>query len=110
MTKELDALSAAWEQAVAARQAAEDDSARWQLRFASSQAALAELHGALLPAEVPVLPGLQIGASYLLSDADTAAGGDWFDAVPVVGGRVALVVGDVVGHGIAASAVMGQLR
>ena len=93
-----------------ARDAAADDSARWRQRFASSQAALVDLQAALLPAEVPVLPGLQIGARYLLCDADTGAGGDWFDAVPLADGRVALVVGDVVGHGIVGSAVMGQLR
>lgn len=64
----------------------------------------------LLPAGLPVLPQARIAASYLLADAEDAAGGDWFDAVPVSGGRVALVVGDVVGHGVAASAAMGQLR
>jgi serine phosphatase RsbU (regulator of sigma subunit) len=41
---------------------------------------------------------------------EQAAGGDWFDAIPLADGRVALVVGDVVGHGVAASAAMGQLR
>ncbi|HWC80097.1 MAG TPA: SpoIIE family protein phosphatase [Pseudonocardiaceae bacterium] len=64
----------------------------------------------LLPAGVPVLPEVQLAASYLLADADTAAGGDWFDAFPLPDGRVALVVGDVVGHGVTASATMGQLR
>jgi anti-sigma regulatory factor (Ser/Thr protein kinase)/anti-anti-sigma regulatory factor len=64
----------------------------------------------LLPPGLPVLPSVQAGASYLLADADDAAGGDWFDAVPVPGERVALVVGDVVGHGVEASAAMGQLR
>jgi serine phosphatase RsbU (regulator of sigma subunit)/anti-sigma regulatory factor (Ser/Thr protein kinase)/anti-anti-sigma regulatory factor len=95
---------------VEARRAAEAASASWEQRYADSQAAMSTLQGALLPAEVPVLPGLQIGARYLLSDADTAAGGDWFDVVPLPDGRVALVVGDVVGHGVAASAVMSQLR
>jgi serine phosphatase RsbU (regulator of sigma subunit)/anti-sigma regulatory factor (Ser/Thr protein kinase)/anti-anti-sigma regulatory factor len=68
------------------------------------------LQSALLPTGLPVLPDVRIAASYLLADADTAAGGDWFDAVPLPGNSVALVVGDVVGHGVAASAVMGQLR
>ena len=63
-----------------------------------------------VPPGLPVLPGVRIAGSYLLADTETAAGGDWFDAVPLPGGRVALVVGDVVGHGIAASAAMGQLR
>nr|WP_296067956.1 SpoIIE family protein phosphatase [uncultured Actinoplanes sp.] len=63
----------------------------------------------LLPAGLPVLPSVQVAAAHLPADA-AAAGGDWFDAVPLPGGRIALVVGDVVGHGVAASATMGQLR
>ncbi|HEY3866747.1 MAG TPA: SpoIIE family protein phosphatase [Actinocrinis sp.] len=64
----------------------------------------------LLPAGVPVLPGLRIAASYLLAGSDSAAGGDWYDAVPLPDGRVALIVGDVVGNGPAASAAMGRLQ
>jgi serine phosphatase RsbU (regulator of sigma subunit)/anti-sigma regulatory factor (Ser/Thr protein kinase) len=68
------------------------------------------LQNELLPAALPVLPGVQLAASYLLADSDRAAGGDWFDAISRPDGRVALIVGDVVGHGVTASAVMGQLR
>ena len=64
---------------------------------------------ALLPADLPVVPCLDVAGRYLLAP-DSAAGGDWFDAVVRPDGRVALVTGDVVGHGIGASAVMGQLR
>ncbi|MFI5607006.1 SpoIIE family protein phosphatase [Amycolatopsis sp. NPDC051903] len=64
----------------------------------------------MLPPGLPVLPAVRIAGSYLPADSETGAGGDWFDAVPLSGGRVALVVGDVVGHGVAASAAMGQLR
>lgn len=64
----------------------------------------------LLPASLPVLPSCHVAASYLLAEAGVSAGGDWFDAVVLTGGRVALVVGDVVGHGVAASAAMAQLR
>lgn len=64
----------------------------------------------LLPSGLPVLPRLQIAASYLLAAADASAGGDWFDALVLPDRRTALVVGDVVGHGVAASATMGQLR
>jgi serine phosphatase RsbU (regulator of sigma subunit)/anti-sigma regulatory factor (Ser/Thr protein kinase)/anti-anti-sigma regulatory factor len=71
---------------------------------------LIALQEALLPAGLPVLPGVDIAGRYLVAEAPDAGGGDWFDAVPLGDGRVALVVGDVVGHGTAAAAVMGQLR
>ena len=70
----------------------------------------AEMQHALLPAALPVLPQARIAARYLMAGQDQAAGGDWFDAVPLPGGSVALAVGDVVGHGVAAAAAMGQLR
>lgn len=92
------------------RQAAQQRAAEAELRYEQARDVIGVLQRELLPAGVPILPRVQIGASYLLADADTAAGGDWFDAVPLAGGRVALVVGDVVGHGVAASASMGQLR
>ena len=71
---------------------------------------MAELQGALLPTALPVLPRARIAARYLVAGQEQAAGGDWFDAIPLDGGAVALVVGDVVGHGLSASAAMGQLR
>ncbi|MGX5653382.1 SpoIIE family protein phosphatase [Geodermatophilus nigrescens] len=92
------------------RQASRQREAAADQRYAQARDVLAVLQHELLPPGVPILPGVDIAASYLLADADTAAGGDWFDAIPLVGGSVALVVGDVVGHGVAASAVMGQLR
>ncbi|MHA7649597.1 SpoIIE family protein phosphatase [Mycobacterium sp. ML4] len=64
---------------------------------------------ALLAASVPVVPGADIAAEYLVAAEDTAAGGDWFDAL-AMGDRLVLVVGDVVGHGVEAAAVMSQLR
>ncbi len=72
--------------------------------------AVAALQQALLPPALPVLPRAWIAARYLAAGQEQAAGGDWFDAVPLADGTVALMVGDVVGHGIAASAAMGQLR
>ncbi len=79
-------------------------------RHPVSPGAVAALQEALLPPALPVLPRAQIAARYLAAAQEQAAGGDWFDAVPLADGTVALVVGDVVGHGIAASAAMGQLR
>ncbi|MFC7277849.1 SpoIIE family protein phosphatase [Paractinoplanes rhizophilus] len=81
-----------------------------QRKYEESLQVITSLQRELLPAGLPVLPGLRLAASYLLADADTAAGGDWFDAVAQRDGRVALIVGDAVGHGVTASGVMGQLR
>jgi anti-sigma regulatory factor (Ser/Thr protein kinase)/anti-anti-sigma regulatory factor len=72
--------------------------------------ALAVLQAALLPAGVPLLPRVALGARYLLAEDDVAAGGDWYDTVVLSDGSIGLVVGDVVGHGLAATAAMGQLR
>ena len=65
---------------------------------------------ALLSPSLPVLPGADIAAEYLVATQDTGAGGDWFDAMPGQSASVFLVVGDVVGHGVEAAAVMAQLR
>jgi anti-sigma regulatory factor (Ser/Thr protein kinase)/ABC-type transporter Mla MlaB component len=69
-----------------------------------------ELQQALLPAGLPVLPQARIAARYLPAAREHVAGGDWFDAVVLPRGLIALVVGDVAGGGIAAAAAMGQLR
>ncbi|MGY1781660.1 SpoIIE family protein phosphatase [Geodermatophilus sp. SYSU D01036] len=64
----------------------------------------------LLPAAVPRLERLALAAEYLPGAAGTSAGGDWYDVVELGRSRVAIAVGDVVGQGPAAAAVMGQLR
>ena len=68
------------------------------------------LQRSLLPRELPRLARLAAASRYLAGKSDTQAGGDWYDLIPVDDHRVALAVGDVVGHGPAAAAVMGQLR
>ncbi|SDH63792.1 PAS domain S-box-containing protein [Pseudonocardia oroxyli] len=95
---------------VQARRAAQAEAKEARERYEQARDVITTLQRELLPRGVPVIPGLDIAASYLLADTDTAAGGDWFDAFALADGRVALVVGDVVGHGVAASAAMGQLR
>jgi anti-sigma regulatory factor (Ser/Thr protein kinase)/anti-anti-sigma regulatory factor len=72
--------------------------------------AMLSLQHALLPMALPVLPQARLAARYQAAGHADTAGGDWFDAVLLAGGVVALVVGDVVGHGVAAAAAMGQLR
>jgi anti-anti-sigma factor len=71
---------------------------------------VAELQRALLPAALPVLSRVRIAGHYLAARSSQQAGGDWFDAIALPAGRVALIVGDVVGHGVPAVAAMGQLR
>src|ERR671915_140469 len=68
------------------------------------------LQRSLLPERLPRIEGLEIAARYLPAGSGAAVGGDWYDALERADGRVALVVGDVVGHGLRAAAIMGQLR
>jgi anti-anti-sigma factor len=64
----------------------------------------------LLPPSLPLLPDLRLSGSYHRASAVRAAGGDWYDTVALGAGRVALVVGDAVGHGVPAAGAMSRLR
>lgn len=97
-------------ESVQARLAAEERARDMAGRYQSARAAAGVMQRALLSPSVPVLPGAEIAATYLVATQDTAAGGDWFDALTDPAGRLVLVVGDVVGHGVQAAAVMAQLR
>ncbi|MFJ3800046.1 SpoIIE family protein phosphatase [Streptomyces sp. NPDC090088] len=77
-------------------------------RFTRERNAALALQRALLPRALPEQNAVDVAFRYLPAQADI--GGDWFDAIPLSGARVALVVGDVVGHGLHASATMGRLR
>ncbi|NUK66656.1 SpoIIE family protein phosphatase [Streptomyces lunaelactis] len=79
-------------------------------RYTQQHEAALTLQHSLLPHEVPRHPAVEVAHRYLPADATTGVGGDWFDVIPLSGLRVALVVGDVVGHGIHAAATMGRLR
>ncbi|MET8852065.1 SpoIIE family protein phosphatase [Amycolatopsis sp. NPDC004625] len=68
------------------------------------------LQRSLLPRELPELAGLAAAARYRPATVHAQTGGDWYELVPLGGSRVALSVGDVVGKGPQAAAVMGQLR
>src|SRR3954447_2174944 len=68
------------------------------------------LQRSLLPGALPAVDGLAVTAHYLPAVEGTSAGGDWYDVLPLGGGAVAVAVGDVVGNGAPAAAVMGQLR
>lgn len=91
------------------RVAAEAHAQEMSDRYHSVRDSATVMQQALLAPSIPVLPGADIAAEYLVATEDTAAGGDWFDAI-ALGGRLLLIVGDVVGHGVEAAAVMSQLR
>ncbi len=94
---------------VRARLAAEARMEELSERYRNARDSATVMQQALLAPSVPVVPGADIAAQYLVAAEDTAAGGDWFDAI-ALGDRLVLVVGDVVGHGVEAAAVMSQLR
>ncbi|MCX5373492.1 SpoIIE family protein phosphatase [Streptomyces sp. NBC_00015] len=88
-----------------ARAAISIDNAR---RFTREHGMAVTLQRSLLPRTLPEQNALDIAYRYL--PAQAGVGGDWFDVLPLSGARVALVVGDVVGHGLHAAATMGRLR
>ncbi|MFI5546349.1 SpoIIE family protein phosphatase [Streptomyces sp. NPDC051815] len=67
------------------------------------------LQRSMLPQHVTPPPGIEIAHRYLPASDVNEVGGDWYDVLPLSGGRAALLMGDVMGHGIAAAAVMGRL-
>ncbi|MBY8881330.1 SpoIIE family protein phosphatase [Streptomyces sp. PLK6-54] len=102
-----DVRDAATAAEVVARGAVHIDNAR--LHRQESRAA-ATLQRSMMPTRPPRLPGVRIAHHYMPGDRQAQVGGDWFDAIQLPGGRVALIVGDVMGHGLQAAAVMGQFR
>ncbi|KOV61346.1 SpoIIE family protein phosphatase [Streptomyces sp. MMG1121] len=79
-------------------------------RFARERSTALALQHSLLPRGLPGQAAVDVAHRYLPCGSLAGIGGDWFDVIPLSGGRVALVVGDVVGHGIQSSASMGRLR
>ena len=80
------------------------------LQYARQRTAALTLQRDLLPHHVGGGAALDVASRYVPADMDHGVGGDWFDVIKLSGARVALVVGDVVGHGINAAATMGRLR
>ncbi len=92
---------------LASRAAVCIDNAR---RYTQQQRTAVTLQRSLLPSAVPDHPAVEVAHRYVPAGVAPGIGGDWFDVIPLSGARVALVVGDVVGHGIHAAATMGRLR
>ncbi|MFI7296743.1 SpoIIE family protein phosphatase [Streptomyces sp. NPDC050121] len=79
-------------------------------RYTRERGTAVTLQRSLLPQRLPEQVAVEVASRYLPAGARAGVGGDWFDVIPLSGARVALVVGDVVGHGIHAAATMGRLR
>ncbi|MEV6201573.1 SpoIIE family protein phosphatase [Streptomyces sp. NPDC051771] len=94
-------------QEVTARAAVSIDNAR---RYTDERHTALTLQRSLLPQHAVEQSAVVAAARYLPSGSRAGVGGDWYDVIPLSGARVALVVGDVVGHGLRAAATMGRLR
>ena len=102
-----DRADAALVELIAGRAALALDNAQLYERH---RAVAATLQHALLPAALPQVPGVTATVRYRPGEITLDVGGDWYDVIALPQGRVGIVLGDVVGSGVAAAATMGQLR
>jgi anti-sigma regulatory factor (Ser/Thr protein kinase) len=101
---EVDVLTVAQ---LAAQAALGVDNARL---YRGQEVGAAEVKRAVPPITPPTLTGIQVATRYLPGGPGAQAGGDWIDAISLPGSRIALVIGDVLGHGVCATTAMAQLR
>ncbi|WP_461034141.1 ATP-binding SpoIIE family protein phosphatase [Streptomyces mayteni] len=92
---------------IGARAAVCIDNAR---RYTHEHRTALTLQRSMLPRRLPRLAAVEVATRYLPAGGQAGVGGDWYDVIQLSGARVALVVGDVVGHGLYATATMGRLR
>ena len=78
--------------------------------FDAEHARSQALQRALLPRQLPELPAITAAARYLPAGRGMDVGGDWYDVIPLSADRVALVIGDVMGHGLPEAVIMGRVR
>lgn len=79
-------------------------------RYADGRLLVETLQRSMLPERLPLHPRMQVAARYMPAGLAPQVGGDWYDAVELDGNRTAVMIGDVVGHGIRAAITMGELR
>jgi serine phosphatase RsbU (regulator of sigma subunit)/anti-sigma regulatory factor (Ser/Thr protein kinase) len=79
-------------------------------RNAEQRAVTAIMQRSLLPDELPEIPGIRFSAKYLPAGSGIKIGGDWYDIFQLADGRLAFVIGDVVGRGVLAASVMAEIR
>ncbi|MFI8510071.1 SpoIIE family protein phosphatase [Streptomyces sp. NPDC085460] len=94
-------------QEIVSRAAVSIDNAR---RYTQERSTALALQRTLLPRNTVQHAAVETASRYLPAGSRAGVGGDWYDVIPLSGARVALVVGDVVGHGLHAAATMGRLR
>ncbi|MCX5078514.1 SpoIIE family protein phosphatase [Streptomyces sp. NBC_00424] len=94
-------------QEITKRTAVYIDNAR---RYTHERSTALTLQRSLLQRRPPEQSAVEVATRYQPAGSHAGVGGDWYDVIPLSGARVALVVGDVIGHGIHASATMGRLR
>jgi hypothetical protein len=80
------------------------------LRYSREWEIADELQRSMLPTHLPQRHGVRLAHRYLPGESGAQVGGDWYDSIPLPGNRVALIVGDVMGHSLTSAAIMGQLR
>ena len=97
---------------VAVLQLAADRAARAidDARLAEQRSVTEVMQRTLLPDALPDVPGLRFSAKYLPAGSGVRIGGDWYDVLQLENGRLALVIGDVVGRGVLAASVMAEIR
>lgn len=78
--------------------------------YAREHRVAATLQQALLPTQLPAIPGLELDAIYQPGTSEALIGGDWYDAYQLADGRVAVSIGDVTGRGLRAAVIMGRVR
>ncbi|MFC8507292.1 SpoIIE family protein phosphatase [Streptomyces sp. NPDC057411] len=106
-TRPFSATDLALAEQLASQAAVSIDNARL---YGREREHVVSLQRTLLPRSTPVTPGLRVQAEYAPSTGHHGVGGDWYDVMALPGGRTALMVGDVMGHGLPAAATMGRLR
>ncbi|MFC5810094.1 SpoIIE family protein phosphatase [Streptomyces heilongjiangensis] len=102
-----DAVDLGLAEEIVGRAAVCVDNAR---RYTRERDAALVLQRSLLPRRLPDQDAAEVAVRYRPADELTGVGGDWYDVIPLSGARLALVVGEVAGHGIDGAAAMGRLR
>ena len=98
------------ERLIRRRQGAEQLAGQVSELYLQQRSVAETLQHALLPQQMPGIPGMEIAARYLPGAEGADVGGDWYDVIPLPDGRFIFLIGDVSGHGVRAAAVMASLH